>query len=100
MAEVRISQASQDALKARLATPEGKEALKKLAKLIAESAFEAMSPDLLASLETKEGMAAFREVWPDIVDAFLFRRGSKPAATADKRKGARRTVKRRRVPPK
>ena len=31
MAELRISQASQDALKARLATPEGKDALEKLA---------------------------------------------------------------------
>ena len=100
MAELRISQASQDALKARLATPEGKEALKKLARLIAESALEAMSPDLLASLETKEGMAAFREAWPDIVDAFLFRRGSKPAATAVNRKGAKRTLKRRQLPAK
>ena len=89
MAELRISQASQDALKARLVTPEGKEALKKLARLIAESALEAMPPDLLASLETKEGMAAFRDAWPDFVDAFLFRRGSKPAATRGKRKGPR-----------
>lgn len=100
MAELRISQASQDALKARLATPQGKAALNDLARLIAETAFEAMPPDLQESLATEEGMAAFRKAWPDIVDAFLFRRGSTRAATHGKRKGARRTVKRQRIPAK
>ena len=100
MAELRISQASQDALKARLATPEGKAALNDLARLIAETAFEAMPPDLQESLATEEGMAAFREAWPDIVDAFLFRRGSKPATASGKRKGANESAKRRRIPAK
>ncbi len=98
MAELRISQASQEALKARLATPEGKAALNDLARLIAETAFEAMPPDFQESLATEEGMAAFREAWPDFVDAFLFRRGSKPATARGKRKGANESTKRRRIP--
>jgi hypothetical protein len=70
---IRISPASLDALKTRLATPEGRDALLKLANLIAQSAAEAIPPDLRGSLRTKEGMAAFRAAWPDIVEAFLFR---------------------------
>lgn len=79
MAELVISEASRDVLRARLASPEGQQALNDLARLIAVTAFEAMPPDLRESLATEEGMAAFREAWPDIVDAFLFRRSSKPA---------------------
>ena len=100
MADIRITQASQDALKARVATPEGKKALNDLARLIAETVFEAMPPDLQESLATEKGMAAFRDVWPDIVNAFFLGRGTKPAATASKRKGARRAAKRRRIPAK
>ena len=73
MAVIQISPASLDALKARLATPEGRAALLKLANLIAQSAVEAIPPDLRGSLKTNEGMAAFRAAWPDIVEAFLFR---------------------------
>lgn len=57
-----------------------------------------MPAELLESLDTEEGMVAFREVWPDIVDAFLFRRASKLAALAARRKSANRNVKRRRIP--
>ena len=73
MADIRTSPASLDALKARLATPEGRAALLKLANLIAQSAVEAVPPDLRGLLRTHEGMAAFRAAWPDIVKAFLFR---------------------------
>jgi len=73
MADIRISPASLDALKARLATPEGRVALLKLANLIAQTAVEAIPSDLKDSLRTKEGMAAFRTAWPDLVEAFLFR---------------------------
>jgi hypothetical protein len=73
MADIRISPASLDALKARLSTSEGRAALLKLANLIAQSAVEAIPPDLRGSLRTNEGMAAFRAAWPDIVEAFLFR---------------------------
>jgi hypothetical protein len=73
MADLRISEASQEALRARLASPEGKEALSNLARLIAKTAIDAMPPDLLATLDTPEGMKAFLEAWPDLVSAFLFR---------------------------
>lgn len=46
----------------------------RLARLIAQSAAKHMPADLLRSLDTQEGKAAFREAWPEIVDAFLFRR--------------------------
>ncbi|MGH8244747.1 MAG: hypothetical protein ACRETY_15515 [Steroidobacteraceae bacterium] len=96
-AELRIRHASLDGHKARLATPDGKETLNDLARLIAETAFEAMPPDLQESLAIEEGMAAFREAWPDIVDAFLFRRTNNPSGPAGVRKGAKRTAKRRRI---
>jgi hypothetical protein len=72
MDDIRTSPASLDALKARLATPEGRAALLKLANLIAQTAVEAIPPDLRGSLRTNEGMAAFRAAWPGIVKAFLF----------------------------
>ncbi len=100
MAEVHISQASRDAFKARLATPEGKKALDDLARLIVESALDVMPPDLLATLDTKEGMAAFREAWPDIVNAFLFRGGSKPPARTGGERGTKSAVMRGRIPAK
>ena len=82
MAELRISQASQDALKARLATPEGKEALNDLAQADRRVGVRGDAAGLAGVAGDEEGMAAFREAWPDIVDAFLFRRGSKPAAAS------------------
>ena len=72
MTDLHISEASLAALKARLATPEGRSALLRLANLIAQSAVEAMPPELQESLKTKEGLAAFQAAWPDIVEAFLF----------------------------
>lgn len=100
MAELHISQSSRDALKARLALPEGQQALDDLAHMIAETAFEAMPPDLRETLAIDEGMAAFQEAWPDIVEAFLFRRTSKLARPAGVRKRAKKTAKRRRIPAK
>ena len=73
MADIQMSTESLEALKARLATPEGQEALRKLARLIAETAVDAIPSDLRQSLVTEEGMGAFRAAWPDIVSAFLFR---------------------------
>ena len=88
MAELRISEASEKALQARLASPEGKEALRKLARLIADAAIEAMPPELLATLDTREGKKAFRAAWPDIVSAFLYRgTEKKPRKTRRKRGG-------------
>lgn len=73
MAELRLDEASRKALEERLKSPEGQETLNRLARLIAQSAAKHMPADLLRSLDTPEGEAAFREAWPEIVDAFLFR---------------------------
>ena len=88
MAELRISEVSEKALRERLKGPEGKEALMKLARLIADAAIEAMPPELLASLDTREGKKAFRAAWPDMVSAFLFRGAErKPRKARGKRRG-------------
>jgi hypothetical protein len=100
LTELHASYAFRDALKARLALPDGQKTLDEFARLIVKSTVEVMPPDLLATLGTKEGMAAFREAWPDIVHAFLFRHGTMPPASAGRRKAAKRTVVRRRNPPK
>lgn len=73
MAELRLDEASRKALEERLRSPGGQEILNRLARLIARSAAEHMPADLLRSLDTQEGEAAFRAAWPEIVDAFLFR---------------------------
>jgi hypothetical protein len=73
MAELRLDEASRKALEERLKSPDGQEILNRLARLIAQSAVKHMTTDLLRSLDTQEGEAAFREAWPEIVDAFLFR---------------------------
>lgn len=100
MAELRLDEASRKALEERLKSPEGQEILNRLARLIAQSAAEHMPADLLRSLDTQEGEAAFREAWPEIVDAFLFRQP--PARKAPKSgKGKIKSLqasKQRRVP--
>jgi hypothetical protein len=93
MAELRLDEASRKALEERLQSPEGQEILNRLARLIAQSAAKHMPADLLRSLDSKEGQAAFREAWPEMVDAFLFRQpGSrklpKPGKTAGKSRQA------------
>ncbi|MGE0465317.1 MAG: hypothetical protein AB7P44_02585 [Steroidobacteraceae bacterium] len=100
MAEFRISPAFRAALKARLESPKGQQALDELARLIAETAFQAMPSDLRETLATEAGMAAFREAWPDIVEAFFRGGGTMQTAVAGKRKEARRTAMRRRTPAK
>lgn len=100
MAEFRISPEFRAALKARLESPEGQQALDELARLIAETAFETMPSDLQETLATEAGMAAFREAWPDIVEAFFRGGGAKQTAIASKSKGARRTARRLRTPAK
>jgi len=99
MADLRIDAASQDALKARLASPEGKAALDRLAQIIAEALVESLPPGTDLGLDTWEGMDALRAAWPDIVDAFLFRRapakkkaGKKAGQKAPKRARATRKV--------
>lgn len=99
MAELRLDEASRIDLEERLKSPEGQEILIRLARLIAQSAAKHMPTDLLRSLNTQEGEAVFREAWPEIVDAFLFRRP--PLRKASKSRGStyktRQTSEQRRV---
>jgi hypothetical protein len=79
MADLRIDEASQAALKARLASPEGKAALDELARIIAGAFVRSLPEGTDLGLDTPEGREAFRAAWPDIVDAFLHRRGPQRA---------------------
>jgi hypothetical protein len=88
MADLRIDEASQAALKARLASPEGRAALNELARIIAGAFARSLPEGIDLGLDTPEGREAFRAAWPDIVDAFLYRRGPQPT-----KKKAARTVK-------
>jgi hypothetical protein len=96
MAELRLDEASRKALEDRLKSPEGQGLLNRLARLIAQSAAKHMSGDLLRSLNTQEGEAAFREAWPEIVDALPFRRppSRKAPKSARKAKGRSRIASR------
>jgi hypothetical protein len=85
MADLRIDEASQAALKARLASPEGRAALDELARIIAGAFVRSLPEGTDLGLDTPEGREAFRAAWPDIVDAFLHRRGPQPV----KRKSVR-----------
>jgi hypothetical protein len=87
MADLRIDEASQAALEARLASPEGNAALSELARIIAETFARYVPEGTDLGLDTPEGKGAFRAAWPDIVDVFLHRRGPKPA----KKKGVKKT---------
>lgn len=71
MADLRLAPGFHEALKARMDTPEGKEAMSRLVGLIAEAAVKAMPTDLLASLDTREGKKALKAMWPEIVDAYF-----------------------------
>jgi hypothetical protein len=86
MADLRIDEASQAALEARLASPEGNAALSELARIIADAFARSLPVDIDLALDTPEGREALRAAWPDIVDAFLFRRGPPPAKKNTARK--------------
>jgi len=85
MADLRIGEASQAGLKARLASPEGRAALDELARIITGAFVRSLPEGTDLGLDTPEGRDAFRAAWPDIVDAFLHRRGPQPV----KRKSVR-----------
>ncbi len=96
MADLRIDEASEAALKARLASPEGKAAVDELARIIAEAFARSVPEGTDLGLDTPEGKEAFRAAWPDIVDAFLHRRGPQPA----KKKGVRKAKPTAEIEPK
>jgi hypothetical protein len=79
MADLRFDEASEAALKARLASPEGKAAIDELARIIAEAFARSVAEGTDLGLDTPEGEEALRVAWPDIVDAFLHRRGPQSA---------------------
>lgn len=99
MTELRLSQASRDARQAHCATLEGRAALDELARLIAQTALDAMPPDRLATRETDERMAAFRKAWPDIVNAFLCPGAREKAVLAGTRQAINEGGRRRRPDP-
>ena len=88
MADLKIDEASQAALNARLASPEGRAALDELARIIAGAFVRILPEGTDLRLGTPESREAFRAAWPDIVYAFLHRRGPRPA-----RRKSIRTVK-------
>jgi hypothetical protein len=79
MADLRIDGASEAALQARLASPEGRAALDELARIIAGAFVRSLPEGTDLGLDTPEGREAFRAAWPGIVDAFLHRRGPQGA---------------------
>ena len=86
MADLRIDEASQAALEARLASPEGRAAVDELARIIADAFARSLPEGTDLGLDTPEGKDAFRAAWPDIVDAFLHRPGPQPAKNKSVRK--------------
>ena len=96
MADLRIEEASEAALKARLASPEGKAAVDELARIIAEAFARSVPEGIDLGLDTPEGKEAFRAAWPDIVDAFLHRRAPQP----DKKKSVRKAKQAAVIEPK
>jgi hypothetical protein len=67
--QLRVSEDSLAALKARLNSAEGQRWLNEFASMIAEWAARAMPTELLQALEERENLDALKELWPDIVDA-------------------------------
>jgi hypothetical protein len=59
------------ALAARVETPEGRDALLKLANQIAQTAVDALPPTLREELKTPAGMTALQAAWSGIVAEFL-----------------------------
>ena len=91
MAHLRIDEASEAALKARVASPEGKAAVVELARIIAEAFARSVPEGTDLGLDTPEGEEAFRAAWPDRVDAFLHRRGPQPTKKKSVRKAKKTT---------
>ena len=58
MADLIIDEASQAALAAQLASPEGQAAIQELAGFIAESFVRSLPPEVDLALDTPEGLAA------------------------------------------
>lgn len=71
MADLKLAPGFEEALRARMQTPEGQNALTQFAELIARRVVETFPPDLLDTLETPQGRKAFEAAWPSVVDAYF-----------------------------
>jgi hypothetical protein len=71
MADLKLAPGFEEALRARLQTPEGQHAMTRFAELIARRVVETFPPELLDTLETTEGRKAFEAARPSIVDAYF-----------------------------
>lgn len=76
--QLKVSEESLAALKARLNSAEGQQWLNEFATLIAEWAAKSMPTELLQALSTDGDLNTLKELWPDIVDAY-FKALSNPA---------------------
>lgn len=76
--ELRISEESKAALKARLDSEEGQRCLDEFTRLIAEWSAKTLPPDLLEALVKEKGDATLKSLWPDIVKGY-FKALSNPA---------------------
>ncbi len=69
--ELRISEESKAAMRARLDSEDGQRCLDEFALLIAKWAAKSMPTDLLGALVKEKGHATLKSLWPDIVNAFF-----------------------------
>ena len=76
--QLKVSEESLAALKARLNSAEGQQWLNEFASMIAEWAAKSMPMELMKALGERENLDTLKELWPDIVDAY-FKALSNPA---------------------
>jgi hypothetical protein len=76
--QLKVSEESVAALKARLNSAEGQQWLNEFASMITEWAARSMPTELLQALGERENLDTLKELWPDIVDAY-FKALSNPA---------------------
>jgi hypothetical protein len=69
--QLKVSEESLAALKARLNSVEGQQWLNEFASMIAEWAARSMPSELLKALGERENLDTLKELWPDIVDAYF-----------------------------
>jgi len=76
--QLKVSEESQAALKARLNSAEGQQLLNEFASMITVWAAKSMPTELLQALVEEKGHETLKGLWPDIVDAY-FKALSNPA---------------------
>ena len=69
--QLKVSEKSIAALKARLKSAEGQQWLIEFASMIAEWAARSMPTELLKALGERDNLDTLKELWPDMVDAYF-----------------------------